>query len=78
VVLDGTGAFSSNVLDDKDVHSSPPFSPAEVKKIKAMPGLRDDSVVTKWMLENRYPCAVQWFRIDSIDSSVTTLVSTTL
>jgi hypothetical protein len=77
VVLDGAGAFSSYVLDNKDIHAFSPFS-ADVKKINAMPGLRDDSVVTKWMLENTYPCAVQWFRITSIDSSVTVHVSTTL
>jgi hypothetical protein len=48
------------------------------KKRKAMTGLLDDTAVTNWIESNEYPVPVHSFRIRSISSSVTVLVSTTL
>lgn len=53
-------------------------SASRTKKRKAIEGLFDASLVTKWMLSNVHPCSTHWLRIRSKTSSVTTLDSTTL
>jgi hypothetical protein len=53
-------------------------SASRTKKRKAIEGLLDASLVTKWILSNAHPCCTHWLRIRSKTSSVTTLVSTTL
>ncbi len=53
-------------------------SASRTKKRKAIEGLLDASLVTKWILSNVHPCCTHWLRIRSKTSSVTTLVSTIL